>query len=267
MELWLEQGAVQCWDPKLVVVEASSGEIIEKATRSSDKRFVGAPSMTAICHALEKSLTGSVRVLQGHQVDSIAFDQENKTFQVSFKQADHRGLLEFDKLLITTPPAQALSMLSSSLIETDPLKDILSSVEMDPCWALGIKCRVPLCNFDAAFVHGLSCIEWIAKNSSKPGRYVKDPLEEHWVIHCRADWTRENFDEDHDKVTLSILEELSRILKTRVQTKMCDKTLFRWKYAKAQNPLAALYLKHASLPLFICGDWVSTSPHRSLLTL
>ncbi len=105
-----------------------------------------------------------------------------------------------------------------------------------------------------AFVHD-SCISWIARNNTKPGRVAERELV---LMHATPDWTAQHWDDPVEQVVAELTEELRRCTNSQPQQPI-SATGHRWKYAIDPEPLHAGAHYDRELGLALCGDWVAGS--------
>lgn len=238
VEQWIKQDVVRIWDGKIVSIKNGSIHAINETS----VRYVGVPGMNAMAKALAEALDIACPI----RVQSI--QRKDKRWQI-YDDEDHL-LGEFDIVIITVPPRQALPFLG--IIPN--WKKKISQVEMQPCWAAMVnfadRLNVP---YDAAFVEG-SPLSWIARNGSKPRR----PDGESWVLHASVSWSREHLEKETDWVLDTLLNEFFKQFNlSRSETTL--RKAHRWRYALAANPLHNDYLWDDRYRFAVAGDWLRQS--------
>ena len=231
---WLESGVVQPWHGRIVELEQG---VVGKE-KSDPPRYVGVPAMNSLARHLAQDLTIHRQTLVA-RIEGAPGD---------WQLVDDRGkaLGQFELVLLNCPPQQAQKLLPRE----ETLHQQISTVEMDPCWAVLVELQEPLAlDFDAAFVQN-NPLSWIARDSSKPGR----PAGISWIMHATGQWSREHLEDDPDDVLPELLDAFSDATGELI----CDtETLaaHRWRYAKPVRPLDQPCLWDPTMMIGLCGDW------------
>lgn len=230
---WVEAGVVAQWDAQI----ASLGTD-EPAPEQQPVRFVGTPTMSAVCRHLAKGLdvSASVRIAR---VEHTA-----RGWSFIDTEATHRGT--FDVAIVAVPSGQAAPLLAGA----PALRDTAASIDMDPCWAAMLAFDEALgLDFDAAFVRD-SPLSWIANQRSKPGRVET----EGWVLHANADWTREHWESDPDEVQRTLVAAFAKAIGCALPP-TTSSSVHRWRYSIPPAPLEDSCLYEPALRIGACGDW------------
>ncbi len=235
VESWIDDGLVQVWDGRIVVVEKG----VVKAEKTGDNRYVAVPGMSSI----GKHLAADLRIQLGTQVATPTRLDD----QWLLATEDGVELGQFDVVTMAVPSHQAAPLLT----EARGLADQAGGVKMNGCWALMLAFEGSLnLGYDGAFVHG-SPLSWIARNSSKTGRGGK---RETWVVHAAAEWTEAHIDESPAEITPRLIEAFrSAVGNARQEPIHC--AAHRWRFAIPQQPLNTTCLFDDELMIGACGDW------------
>lgn len=243
---WEELGVVANWpdptqgaDNQIAVIK--NGQI--ESYSNSEQRFVGTPGMNSI----GKHLANGLDIRLNTQIDSIA-QRENRLI---LKDSAQNLLGDFDRLVISAPAAQTAELLS----EFPTLRDPISKIIMNPCWAVMAEFPQPLTeHWAAAFVHD-SPISWVSRNQTKPGR--QSPREQ-LIIHANPQWSTSHWDEDPDQVAALLLDELWQAAPVASQNPS-HLVAHRWKYAIPVNPTKLESYFDVDYGIAACGDWANGS--------
>jgi predicted NAD/FAD-dependent oxidoreductase len=262
----IDDGACAPWSGRVGATDGRGGSVV---ATSPTPRFVGVPGMSAIARQLARRLeiVGSARVDRIEPSrDGLALFGEVAAIGTTLppstpaakSEGERRSFGTFDAVALCLPAPQALALVS----EIAPsIARTIATVELDPCFALGVAVRVdhPLASipFDGVFVGrdaepSDAPLSWIARDSSKPSRAPG----ERWVLHARADWSRARLDAEPDEVAAELLRGLSRALDVP-SIDPEETTLMRWRYAKAPRPLELGALVATETALVVGGDWAS----------
>jgi renalase len=237
VERWAAAGAAQAWTGRILVARAGA---LEPLADAQPPRWVGAPTMSAIPRLLASDPTleiaSSVRIAELGRADA------------GWRLIDERGedWGRFARVVVATPAAQAEPLLAGA----PALAAAAASVPMEPCWAvmLAFASPVPVAA-DGLFVHD-SALAWAARDASKPGR---GPLDT-WVLHATPTWTAEHWDADPREVVEALAAALAEATQAALP-ELRHRDHHRWRYARADAPLADPYLFDPAAGLAACGDW------------
>ncbi len=228
---WEQQGLVAPWTSPVVALHEG------KVTPSpSQIRYVGIPGMSGLCRGLSQTLA----LNPGHRL--IQLERTDGRWWLHFDVGSH---VLADAVVMAIPAPLALPLLH----RRTPLAAQLARVAMDPCWALMLLPQRKLgLDFGGAFVDDPR-INWIACNSSKPGRHGLEA----WVIHATPEWSRTHLDAAPDAVAQLLHAAFETAIGRRVTPLLLKP--HRWRHAKTSVALGVDYLLDHEARLGICGDW------------
>ncbi len=246
IEAWFQQGLVAAWpDPgasehqRIVVLR--NGQI--QSEPGPQPRFVGVPTMNAIC----KHLGEGLEICKQCRITQVQY--QHGRLHLIDDQSNQHG--PFDRLVVSAPAEQTAELLA----DVSVLHQSLSKIQMNPCWAAMASFSKPLTDqWVGAFLHD-SHLSWAARNGTKPGR--KNDREQ-LVLHATPDWTAQHWEEDATAVTQSMLEEFWRVSGLPPQPTQHLQG-HRWKYAIPSTADEAGCYFDARLGIAACGDWASGS--------
>jgi predicted NAD/FAD-dependent oxidoreductase len=234
---WQERGLVRKWDARIATI----GERDISFKGQSAERFVAVPAMNAICIELAGQLADcrfnwTVSELERLDKGWVLTSEQGQT-------------IDCDALVFTTPPGQARTLLA------DPEVDqLLSGVEMLPCWALMLVLEQPLfAEHDAAFVNQ-GPFSWVSSQPARPER----PGANAWVLHASPQWSSMHLEKSADEVR-SLLLEAARELPLSQTFTVTSAVAHRWRYALARQPLSCGAIWLGSKNLVLAGDWCNGS--------
>jgi predicted NAD/FAD-dependent oxidoreductase len=230
---WQKLGLVHVWDARIATI----GDRDSSKKSQSAERFVAVPGMSAICSELARELPDcrfdwAVRKLKRLENGWILTSDEGQT-------------LECDALVITTPPEQARTLLADPEVD-----ELISGVEMMPCWALMLVLVAPLfAEYDAAFINQ-GPLSWVSSQRSRPER----PTANAWVLHASPEWSSMHLEYSADEVR-DLLLEAARELPLSQPFTVESAVAHRWRYALARQPLHCGSIWLGSKNLALAGDW------------
>lgn len=233
----IAKGIVVRWDAKFA--ELNQGRTIEERRWNDEfPHFVAVPGM----NQLGKHLAREVDVRLQQRVTAIKAGADG--WQLLNASNDPLG--NYDWVVTTVPPAQAVELLPESFSHSQALSD----TKMLGCYALLLGMRTPMTlPWQAALVHEAD-ISWISVNSSKPGRSGNFSL----LAHATNGWSEAHMEDHVNDVKNYLTHELSDLIGFDLLG--ADyRMVHRWRYAnigKQHGP--TMYLDDDAL-LAACGDW------------
>ena len=240
---WVEDGIVAPWEGRIVHVH--NGKIL--AEKAQQVRYVALPGM----NGLGKHLAEGLDLSLGTTVSQLRSARGGQ-WQLLDDQGESLG--EFDKVIVNTPPPQAIAILQG---HTD-LCEQIARVEMNPCWAvmlaLGSRLRV---DFDGAFVES-NPLSWVSRESAKPER--TGPTADQWVLHASPTWSAAHLEDDPTAVATELVDQFATALGLSrgdrdLLAKPAHVAAHRWRYAIPTRPLDADFLWDPTQGIGACGDW------------
>ncbi|NKI34464.1 NAD(P)-binding protein [Wenzhouxiangella sp. XN79A] len=236
IQQWRDDGWIEKWTPRLAVLGGDGGH----RDTENVQRFVAVPGMNGVCRRLAEGLECRFR----SRVERLEFEAHWTAM------LEDGEVIEARRVLVTAPPAQAAALLGP----THPLHGELAGTVFHPCITLMAAFERALePRFDAAFVNDDPTLDWIARNSSKPGR-----SGECWVAHATAEWSRAHLEEDVESLAAALAPALCARLEVP-EASLKSVAAHRWRYAQAAAPRQDGVLVHAEQRLVVAGDWLAGS--------
>jgi renalase len=235
VEDWCAAGVVARWDGRIVSLEAGR---VGPAPRESE-RFVGVPRMSA----LARHLAAGLEVRCG--VRATGLDREAAGWRLRTEAG--AGSDRWDALVLTAPPPQSAALLAGH----SPLAARLEEVAMQPCWAgmLAFDGVHPAA-FDGAFCRD-AALDWIARDSSKPGRGGGEA----WVLHATPAWSAAHLDAAPAEVLGELGAALERVT-ALVAPPVLHRDAHRWSLARPADEGGCGPLTDLGARLVFAGDAV-----------
>lgn len=237
----LEEGVVAPWTGKVITLEA------ERAPTDRlwfEPHYVAVPNMNSLCKALAAPLSPTCGV-------EVAPLGEKTTDGWHLIDKDGAALGVFDWVISTAPPVQTARLFGTHLTAASPLRH----ARLLGCYTLMIGFDRPWeKSWIGAKIHH-SPLEWIAINSSKPGRNERVTSI---VAHSSNAWAEEHIDDAMEPAGLFLREEFERV--TQIDTR--DAAYFschRWRYALMDEPGEHPPFFDATHGLASSGDWCRAS--------
>ena len=235
VQRWQSNGWASEWAPHLF--NHKHGQL----TPSPDEqtRWVGNPRMSAIT----RGLLGKSRATFSCRITDLIKGETHWHLQ----DADGHDHGPFSHVIIATPAPQATALLAVA----PKLASMVASVKMDPTWALALAFDTPLATkIDGCFVQD-SPLEWLARNSSKPGRGQQPDT---WVLHATSAWSRQNLDLPKEAVIEQLHGAFAELIHSPTPAPIFT-LAHRWLYARPATTHEWGALADSDLGLYACGDW------------
>lgn len=235
LQHWLDSGWVAEWMPRLYRYDDAG------LHESPDKqqRFVGLPGMSALPRQLlaDVTFTSQTHITRLHQADAGQWTLEDDT-------GTTHG--PFDRVVVALPAPQATALLAPA----PTLQHTVAQISMAPTWTLAIAFDQPLPTpVEACFVRR-GPLDWISRNSSKPGRQGSDS----WVVHATSAWSADNLDASTESVAAQLSDALSEVLGITLPDPVFVHA-HRWLLARPVEERSWGALAAPELGLYVCGDW------------
>lgn len=228
-------GHVGIW-PK--AVHTLSTRALVPDSRALEPRYIGLPGMSGLANGLAEGL--HIR----KEATVAALTRSSPGWRLS--DSDGAELGRFDMVISTAPAPQTLRLMPEAFSG----RDALASVRMSGCFTLMIGLHAPLdLGFDAARIED-DVLNWIALETSKPGRSDRTAL----TVHSRNDWAEANLERDPHEVRSLMLASLQRLIGLDLANAAWI-DLHRWRYANVEQAVGEPYIFDHTLGLGACGDW------------
>ena len=235
---WIEDGIVDTWAG--TIGTADRGTLEKK--EASPARFVGTPRMSAITRHMATNLDIAYKT----RIEQAVYDDKKWTLF----DTNRNNLGDYDALIVTTPPEQAIPFLQTS----PTLESKVRKINMLPCWAVMAAFEEPLpIPFDGLFLQN-NPLSWACRNSSKPGR----PQYESWILHGSPEWSKAHLERDATEVLPQLLAAFAEATGIKLKRPIFS-TAHRWRYALAETPSDNEHLWDEEKNLVVSGDWCNGS--------
>ena len=239
VDVMIAQGVMAEWCGKVINLNAKKSNSIREW---QEPHFVAMPSMNSLC----KHLAEKLNVMLGIEVVKISKDKDK---YLLFSNQEHLG--EFDILILTCPPEQALKLAGEYLSEDAKIRNS----KLQACFAtmVGFDRGLEI-DYIAAKVHN-SALKWVSVNSSKP---MRDSSKTTFVLHSKNNWAEKNIDLNIEEIQSILVREFEKF--TSISTSSANYiSTHRWRYSIVEKTLkSGPYINHES-DLYASSDWCYTS--------
>lgn len=237
---WIEAGHAAAWMGRIVELRPG-GEVV--AERRSRVRYVGTPAMNSITKHLAGDLSVSLRC----PISRI--DADGEAWKLLDREEQPVGV--FDAVIVNCPPQQAAPLLAGHT----ELTEIITGVEMLPCFALMLQCEgIADLPFAGGFVNE-GPLRWIARNDGKPGRSESHvSSRSNWVLHASPEWSQAHLETDEQTIEQELIMALEQLLGRKLGT-IYHAIMHRWRFANTKDALPQPCLWDSTTKLGACGDW------------
>ncbi|HDZ55929.1 MAG TPA: FAD-dependent oxidoreductase [Pseudomonas xinjiangensis] len=235
LQQWLDKGWVAEWTPRLFRFDQQG--LHESADQQ--QRFVGTPRMSA----LSRHLIGDLRFQSQTRIAQVHRDDDNQ-----WQLSDDVGAVHgpFDRIVVAVPAPQAVALLKQAPL----LAQAAAQATMDAGWTLALAFEQSLPTpVEACFVRS-GPLDWISRNSTKPGRGGRDT----WVVQSTPGWAADHLDADHETIATHLQQALSEVLGLTLPSP-ASLHVHRWLYARPTDQCNWGALAAPELGIYVCGDW------------
>jgi renalase len=237
----LASGLVAPWEGKVITFEAG-GKISDRLW--FEPHYVATPNMNSLC----KHMAAGRAVTLGTEVAPLA-EKTAEGWHLTDKEGKTLG--QYDWVISTAPPVQTQRLFAAHL---DPKKP-LPAPQLLGCYTLMFGFNTPWDKpWMAAKIHDRP-LEWVAVNSTKPGR---NRAVTSLVVHSSNAWAEAHIDDDMAEAERFLRSEFESI--TGIDTSAASYvSCHRWRYALVaeQQPFGP-YIDPAR-GLASTGDWCTAS--------
>lgn len=226
-------GVLRPWQPRMVQITGDD-------VRFTERRDVltGLPGMSS----LTRFLLQEVQLLAVACI--VRCNRHSGGWNLEDEQGRHYGT--FERLIVTTPPLQALPLLQSS----PELCMQVQRAAMECCWVTVLQSgHASDAPFDVALCQqGPLCR--LVRHDAKPGH----PAGTVWQLQASAAWSQEHRDDGVDQVAAALLDAAAEIGVVLPETYTA--WAHRWLYGFTAVPVGSPYLFDRWQCLGVCGDWL-----------
>lgn len=234
---WERAGAAARWDISPWLLDAS-GKLVPSPDDTA--RWVGKPSMSAITQHMAGP---DVVLCTQSPIDAV----ERRGGLWTLYSGDSLSYEGFNALVVAVPAPQALRFLHAS----PALESAARSVVLEPCWSVAIGFEQPLgLDVDAVFARGQP-VNWLARNSGKPGRAASPEV---WVLHAAPAWSEERLEAPPEAVARHLLRWFQSAFGAG-DREAAWLHAHRWRFARTMHAMPDNHRFDAEMQIGICGDW------------
>lgn len=232
---WQNRGWIADWTPHLYLHDQEYG-----LRPSSDdiQRMVAVPHMAALAQQLRQDIP----------FEHCAVERLRRTTEGDWLVHAGNGTTHgpFDALVLAVPADVA-----APLLEVAPqLQQDVARVHLRPCWSVALTFAEPLqTQVDACFVRD-GPLDWLARNSSKPGRGDGEV----WVVQSTSSWAERHADSSAQEVIAELSQAMAEVLGQPLPEPGASQAQF-WPQARPAEQLKWGALAAPRLNLYVCGDW------------
>ncbi|WP_404420154.1 NAD(P)/FAD-dependent oxidoreductase [Thalassospira australica] len=238
--------AAQNWNPNLHRRESPHLDMplrsIADGNAAKDIWYQGAPQMNKLITPLLEPF----EIRKQHRITRID-TAGPRSFVLHDDMDGEFG--PFDGLIVTAPAPQSAELLQPLA----PRFDAIADVEMAPCWAVMIAFAKPLPTAFDAMIHPDPAISWAAR-SGNHHHLIHKPSPDLWVLHASPEWSRDNLEEDKERIASRLLDKLRAASGAKLSD-VISIDAHRWRYARTIMPLGKSHLGGMNGRVIAAGDW------------
>jgi renalase len=237
----IESGLVAPWVGKVITIHEDRS-IHDRLW--FEPHYVAVPNMNSLC----KAMAEGVPITLGTEVAPL---QQKASDGWHLMDKAGKALGVYDWVISTAPPVQTQRLFATHLADDNPLPP----TRLLGCYTLMLGWNRPWSKpWMAAKIHA-SPLEWIAVNSTKPGR---NAAVTSLVVHSSNLWAEAHIDDDMNEAETFLRAEFESV--SGIETQDADYvSCHRWRYALVEEPQASSPFIDTSMGLASSGDWCSAS--------
>jgi predicted NAD/FAD-dependent oxidoreductase len=238
LEPLIKRGDIVEWNPRIGVFE---DDTLAEKPPSDTRRWVAKPGMSSLADELIREEKPMVE----RRVTTIEAQEEH--LRVKLENGQYQN---YEHVILTAPPQQSAEIIDDC---SPALASFCRTIQFEPIWAVLLGFEKPVAaSLDAVFTNQ-GILDWVARNSSKPGR----PDSESWVLHSTSGWAETNSNVDNQSVIDRLREEWLKILGLEDPPDTLYEGAHYWKYARAEEALDVRTKFDRELGLYLAGDWLA----------
>ncbi|HSP31760.1 MAG TPA: amine oxidase, partial [Halomonas sp.] len=248
VDKWLSLGCIAPW-PTSTYQASSSGW---QTHNDAQKRYTGAPRMSALTRYLADSLTALPNAKLTTSTPIASLEQVSTGWLLLDAGGSTHG--PYDHVVISTPPPQAMALIAPW---DDTLAAACQTREQRACWAGwaifdGPLPALPGVDQDWQMVRVTHpTLRLVSRNQTKPGR---DTQPESISLLAQLDWSEAHLEQAADLVAEQLLTALKSVFPASTALpNPIEVGAHRWRYAQPASPCKDTYLYSAN-GLALCGD-------------
>lgn len=250
-------GLCRPWSATTIVVLDQTGRKVARRS-SKEQHWVACPGMGDLVRTWANPLQTSGLLKTSTRVVALERDSlrpEQWQLRVAAPDGTPSVRAGFDAVVMAIPAPAATELLRGSGVQS-PLLLPLADVEMAPCWTLmlsfpqamqpGMTTLGPNWNVASSTHHRIA---WLARESSKPGRSLK----ERWTAHASPEWSKKHANDTPARVLAKLHKAFTEITGIHAQPGHMDVRL--WPHARTTTPLGQSFAWDSHEQFGVCGDW------------
>lgn len=238
---YMHAGVASEWKGRIIRLDINKQETDAMV---KEKLLVASPNMNSLCKYMAKGID----IRTSCEVTPLS-DKDKRKWLLRNTNGENLGL--FDWVISTAPPPQTIRLFSQYIKENSSL----CTATMQGCYALIIGFKRP---WDRTWIAAMvqdNPINWIAVNSSKPGR---DKNVTCFVVHSTNDWAQLHINDHMEQVEKFLMEQFTAL--TGIDTKHAEYlSTHRWLYAKTKKSYLSSFYIDRELGIAAVGDWCGHS--------
>jgi predicted NAD/FAD-dependent oxidoreductase len=237
----IDSGDIAEWKGKIMSFEKGKSP---NKSMWFEPHYVATPNMNSLC----KTLSSDLSLVVNTEIAPLTAKQENG-WHVTDKNGAALGC--FDWVISTAPPAQTARLFGEHMAANALVRE----VTLLGCYTLMIGFKKPWDKQWIAATIRNHPLQWLAANSTKPGR---DPNVTCLVAHSSHEWAEAHMDDDMAAAQAFLFEQLQDV--TGLDISPCDYlSSHRWRYANLSERQSLEPYFDVQSKLASVGDWCAAS--------
>jgi renalase len=236
---WVKAGYLAKWAK---TVSRFDTHIDDDETLTS---LCGSPSMSTWHH----KIAGHINILTQTRVQHI--EKSNNHLQLF--DASHELLAVVNKVIITSPPEQAIDLLNtlstfsySSALPTESLPQYVCAIGFTEKLTLNAE----------AYEGGHDTLYRAVRENSKPNRTCPDSLQDVWLLHSTHDWAQDQCHADSSNAATQLAKSFCQHFGIEAEPLLLTSHYWRMARHKRVSHKHPPFIWDDALKVGCCGDWL-----------
>lgn len=238
---WVAAGYLSTWTKRVNHFDA---HIDDSKIRAS---HCASPSMSA----WHNKVAGHINILTQNKVQKI----ERSHNQWHLYDESLQLIAIANKLVITSPPEQAIDLLNTvggfNYGENLPIESL-------PQYVCAIGFSKPLKLQADAYEGGHALLYRAVRENSKPDRSCPTPLQEVWVLHSTHEWAHEQRHADSSIAANQLTQSFCQHFGITTEPHILTSHYWRMARHKPVSPAHLPFIWDETLKVGCCGDWLAS---------
>lgn len=241
LSTWVSAGYLSPWTKNISRFDTPAGN------KETLETLCGTPSMST----WHNKIAGHINSLTQSRVHRI----KRADSHWHLLNESHQLLAISNRIVITSPPEQAIDLLNSvgnlSYSKTLPSDSL-------PQYVCAIGFTQPL-NMNAdVYKSGHALLHTAIRENSKPDRTCPVPLQEIWILHSTHEWAQQQCHADSGTAAIQLTESFCQHFCINAKPSILTSHYWRMAQHKTASQENTPFIWNDALKVGCCGDWLGS---------